>query len=253
MKQKIDWLIGYTTNGEPCAHCGKVEHDFLPYFFNAKTHGMDKYGHKEFQMVLKIDHKMVMYILNSLGKRVQAGEKFQSGDYVSEIIEGFDLRLQEFPDGDTCVLRVFIPDPNGKFPDDIDCESIYALQKQPIHELMIHNQNPILRLYQMVHTPNTRNYIFNDLNTVKAENGNRIPEELYKCVYEGRLGIKDPDEAFTCFNINLPLGYKGRSMSVSDIIEFEYSDTQTIFYYCNPYGFTMIRFDKEKAISGEIS
>lgn len=253
MKQKIDWLIGYTTNGEPCAHCGKVEHDFLPYFFNAKTHGMDKYGHKEFQMVLEIDHKMVMYILNSLGKRVQAGEKFQSGDSVSEILQGYDIRLQEFSDGEQPVLRVFLPDSNGKFPDDADCDCIYSMQNLPLKELMIHSENPTLRLYQIVHNQNTRSFIFSDLNTVKRENENRIPEELYECVYEGELGVKFPEEAFTHFNISLPIGYKGRSMSVSDIIEFEYSDTQTVFYYCNPFGFVMIRFNKEKTSAGEIS
>ncbi len=253
MRPKIDWLVGFTTNGESCTHCGKVEHDFLPCFFNAKTHGMDRYGHKEFQIVLQIDHKMVTYILNSLGVRVQTGKKFQSGDSVSEILQGYDIRLQEFFEGEESVLRVLLPDPNGKFPDDAECDCIYSMQNLPLKELMIHSENPTLRLYQMVHNQNTRRFIFSDFNTVKQENGNRIPEELYECVYEGKLGVKFPEEAFTRFNISLPIGYKGRSMSVSDVIEFEYSDTQTVFYYCNPCGFAMIRFDKGKTTAGELS
>lgn len=253
MKPKIDWLVGFTTNGETCAECGEKEYDFLPCFFNAKTLGLNKYGHKEFQMVLEIDHKMVMYILNSLGVRVQAGEKFQNGDSVAEILQGYDIRLQEFFDGEETVLRVLLPDPNGRFPDDSECDCIYSMQNLPLQELMIKDENPTLRLYQMVHNQNTRKCIFSDLNTVKTENGNRIPEELYECVYEGKLGIKFPEEAFTRFNISLPIGYKGRSMSVSDVIEFEYSDSQTVFYYCNPCGFAMIRFDREKTIKGEIS
>lgn len=40
MKPKIDWLVGYTTNGEACDCCGKKEYDFLPNFFNATTDGL---------------------------------------------------------------------------------------------------------------------------------------------------------------------------------------------------------------------
>lgn len=51
MDQKIDWLIHLVANGA-CDECGAVETDFLPYMCNAHTHGLERYGHLDFQMVL---------------------------------------------------------------------------------------------------------------------------------------------------------------------------------------------------------
>lgn len=84
---KVDWIIHLVANGVSCEDCGKTESGFLPYMCNAHTHGMYKYGHQEFQFVLNIGQSMIKYILNSLGLRVQRGEKFKSGDSVPEIIQ----------------------------------------------------------------------------------------------------------------------------------------------------------------------
>lgn len=195
---------------------------------------------------------MVLYILNSLGLRVKAGERFKDGDAVSNILEGFDIRLKEFFDNGETVLRVLLPDPKGRFPDDPECQCIYAMQQESIERLKIGGENsPILRLYQMIQAPENREIIWMDYDTV-TKAGNRIPAEKYQCVFEGRLGVKFPDEAFDVFNIKHPAGYKGRSMTTSDIVEFEYSKTQTVFYFCNPFGFVMCRFDKEKINKGAI-
>lgn len=48
MNQKIDWLIHLVANGA-CDECGEVETDFLPYMCNAHTHGLERYGHLDFQ------------------------------------------------------------------------------------------------------------------------------------------------------------------------------------------------------------
>jgi hypothetical protein len=34
-------------------------------------------------------------------------------------------------------------------------------------------------------------------------------------------------------------------MSVSDVVEFKYSDTQDLFYYCDSVGFQQIHFKKK--------
>ena len=140
MKQ-IDWIIHLVANGVACADCGKTEDGFLPYMCDAHTHGLDKYGHLEFQCVLNIGQSMIMYILNSLGLRVQSGEKFKSGDSVSEIIKDYDIRLKEVESDGKKLLRVILPDANNKFPDDEGCEPIYSLQGLPIEELYINKTN----------------------------------------------------------------------------------------------------------------
>lgn len=40
-------------------------------------------------------------------------------------------------------------------------------------------------------------------------------------------------------------GYKGRSLSVSDVVEIFLASGESEFYYCEPIGFKRIRFEKE--------
>ena len=65
MDQKIDWLIHLVANGA-CDECGEVETDFLPYMCNAHTHGLERYGHLDFQMVLFLPTEEIGRILNTL-------------------------------------------------------------------------------------------------------------------------------------------------------------------------------------------
>ena len=64
MDQKIDWLIHLVANGA-CDECGEVETDFLPYMCNAHTHGLERYGHLDFQMVLFLPTEEIGRILNT--------------------------------------------------------------------------------------------------------------------------------------------------------------------------------------------
>ena len=92
MDQKIDWVIHLVANGA-CDECGEIETGFLPYMCNAHTHGLERYGHLDFQMVLFLPTEEIGRILNTLGLRVQSGERFRSGDMVSGIYEDCDVRL----------------------------------------------------------------------------------------------------------------------------------------------------------------
>ena len=132
---KIDWDIHLVTNGVECADCGKTESGFLEYACNAHTHGMDQYGHMDFQMVLKLPLYEICRILNTLGLRVQAGERFKAGDMVSGIYEDCQIRLDEFEETGRNVLRVIIPDKYNIFPEDERCMDVYKLQLLSTEEL----------------------------------------------------------------------------------------------------------------------
>ena len=71
---KLDWIIEIIGNGVVCNKCGKVEDSFPEYICNAHTHGMNKYDHLDFQLVLHISDEDIGYILNSLGLRVRSGD-----------------------------------------------------------------------------------------------------------------------------------------------------------------------------------
>lgn len=53
-ENKVDWIIHLVANGVSCAKCGEVENNFPQYICDAHTHGMDKYGHVEFQLVINV-------------------------------------------------------------------------------------------------------------------------------------------------------------------------------------------------------
>ena len=127
MKQKVDWIIHCCCN-DACDECGQVETGYLPYMCNAHTHGMERYGHPDFQMVLYAPHKEIMRILNTFGLMVQQGRKFHGGEYVLGIYEDCSVRLMEFEETGRTVLRVVIPDKNNVYPEDSNCQLPYSLQ-----------------------------------------------------------------------------------------------------------------------------
>lgn len=125
---KIDWIIHLCANDILCEECGKVENGFLPQTCNAHTHGMEKYHHMDFQLILALPVKEITRILNTLGLRVQAGEHFQNGDLVSGIYADCDIRLDEYEEAGRTVLRVIIPDKYNVFPEDGCCMPAYRVQ-----------------------------------------------------------------------------------------------------------------------------
>ncbi len=125
---KIDWIIHCCANGVVCDECKKVETGFLQYACNAHTHGMEKYHHMDFQMVLFLPPEEIGRILNTLGLRVQAGERFHDGDLVSGIYEDCNIGLNEYEETGRTVLRVIIPDKFNIFPEDARCMPVYRLQ-----------------------------------------------------------------------------------------------------------------------------
>ena len=136
MDQKIEWVIHLVANGA-CDECGEIETGFLPYMCNAHTHGLERYGHLDFQMVLFLPTEEIGRILNTLGLRVQSGERFRSGDMVSGIYEDCDVRLDEYEETGRKVLRVIIPDANNIFPEEGDCMLPYCLQFLKTDELCV--------------------------------------------------------------------------------------------------------------------
>lgn len=137
----IDWIIHLVANGVECAECGKVENSFIQHACNAHTHGMAKYNHLDFQMVLQTDPQDIGYILNTLGKRVQKGERFKPGDLVSGIFLDCDIRLDSFQEEGRTVLRVIIPDGKNRFPEDEKCDYPYSIQTLPLEQLEL-NDDP---------------------------------------------------------------------------------------------------------------
>lgn len=246
MDKKIDWKIHLVANGVECEECGKTEDGFLPYMCNAHTHGMDKYNHLDFQIVLMLKPEVICGILNTFGLLVQSGKIFKDGDSVSEIINKYDVRLKEFEETGRKVLRIILPDEQNRFPGDEGCEAPYSLQTLT-EEQMCKVPEPTMkiRIYQIEIERDIHRVKFMDSSFIKKHYNGNIPADLYECIYDGEIKADDVEDVFIEFNSDKPRPkeYTGHSLSVSDVVEV-IEDGGSKFYICDPYGFTEIEFKK---------
>ena len=128
-KKEIDWIVHYVCGGDDTLR-------FKPYLANIHTHGMrELYNHPEFQIVLMMEYKHALYILNKLGCMVRDGRRFKVGDKVSGL-GCCDLPLFEATDNGRPVLRVIIPDKQFLLPDNEKCEFPYNLKHLSTEDLM---------------------------------------------------------------------------------------------------------------------
>ena len=81
----VDWIIHLVKNGNICEESGEVEMGLLPNACNAHTHGMERYNHLNFQLVLNYSNEEIMRILNTLGCMVRDGLRFEDGDLIEGI------------------------------------------------------------------------------------------------------------------------------------------------------------------------
>ena len=70
----------------------------------------------------------------------------------------------------------------------------------------------------------------------------------YDKVYSGDVKCRNLEDVFTLFNSRRPEGFRGHSLSVSDVVEVEDAASITPgFYFCDSFGFKEIPFQPELA------
>lgn len=103
--------------------------DYDDGYYNVHTHGFDvTWGHVDMQIVFPIDPKISHSLLWNFARKIKAGEKFKDGDMVDGIVTGFKVKLMGAVEDDRHVLRILLPDKNGKFPGDPGCKEGYEKQ-----------------------------------------------------------------------------------------------------------------------------
>ena len=76
-----------------------------------------------------------------------------------------------------------------------------------------------------------------------------IQSEIYDKVFSGEVDGKTLEDVYSMFNTNHPLGYVGRSLSVSDVVQIlDGGDEEIGFYYCDSFGFQKVDFDPGKTV-----
>ena len=116
-------------------------------------------------------------------------------------------------------------------------------------------------IYQINTDRDNNRVCFLGLDTLERfQHSKEVDPVLYDRVYDGKLDCNSLETIYEKFNIDHPADYKGRSLSVSDVVEIRESDTLNPgFYFVDSIGFKSISFDKslckepEKATVNKIS
>ena len=104
----------------------------------------------------------------------------------------------------------------------------------------------IVHIYQINISLDRKRVCFMPYDTVLKEYGGIIPSEIYQHVYQMECATEDPEKIFEQFNLFHPANYRARSLSVSDVVEFENGPNDRSFYYCDVFGFQKIDFERSK-------
>lgn len=99
-------------------------------FADYHTHGFQEtWSHPDLQLVITIGEGVAHGIFWAFARRVEAGERFEDGQDVEDVIGGgLRVRMRQRIQNGRLVLRVLLPDPEGKLPGDEGCEEFYAGQ-----------------------------------------------------------------------------------------------------------------------------
>lgn len=116
-------------------------------------------------------------------------------------------------------------------------------------------------IYQINVDRDTANVCFIGMESLERIKGTKeVNAAAYDRVYDGKMDYNSLENIYQKFNIDHPADYKGRSLSVSDVVEIRESDTLNPgFYFVDSIGFKSISFDKSlckepvEAGSGKIS
>lgn len=116
-------------------------------------------------------------------------------------------------------------------------------------------------IYQINTDRDDNRVCFLGLDTLERfQYSKKVDPALYDRIYDGKLDCNSLEAIYEKFNIDHPADYKGRSLSVSDVVEIRESDTLNPgFYFVDSIGFNLISFDKSlckepvKASDGKIS
>ena len=105
-----------------------------------------------------------------------------------------------------------------------------------------------ISIYQINTERDSEHYAFVSLDKMKHLFGStEIKSELYDKVFCGEIDCKTLEDVYRKFNHDQPDSYRGRSLSVSDVVEVSDADNvKNGFYFCDSFGYKEIGFEPEK-------
>ena len=105
-----------------------------------------------------------------------------------------------------------------------------------------------IAIYQICLDRDRDQVAFSNLEYLERYQGtSEINSAIYDKVFEGAVDCSGLEEVYRVFNLEFPLNFSGRSMSVSDVLEVRSGSVEPGFYYCDYFGFRKVDFHPEQA------
>ena len=102
-----------------------------------------------------------------------------------------------------------------------------------------------IAIYQINPDRDENNVAFlNYENLERFQGSAELRSEIYDKVFEGEVECGTLEEVYQMFNLDHPDGYRGRSLSVSDVVEVVGEEKST-FHFCDSIGFREVDFDPD--------
>ncbi len=105
-----------------------------------------------------------------------------------------------------------------------------------------------IKIYQVNMERDPNNVCFMGYDRLEKLQGTTdIDSTIYDKVFEGEVNCFTLEKLYEIFNREHPAGYKGRSMSVSDVVEIVDGITRkSYFHFCDSFGFKEVSFEPDK-------
>ncbi len=106
-----------------------------------------------------------------------------------------------------------------------------------------------IKIYQINLDRDDNRVAFLGHDSIARFQGNaNICSEIYDHVFDGEVDCDTLEDVYLMFNLHFPKDYRGRSLSVSDIVEIVESESAAPgFYFCDSVGFKPVEFQTELA------
>ena len=99
-------------------------------------------------------------------------------------------------------------------------ESFKYTFKDCIEELLNNNDIMKIRIYQINTDRDANRVVFESFDNMKCFSGNgEVDTTIYDKVFDGSVACGSLEGVYEMFNVKHPVGYAGRSLSMSDVIE----------------------------------
>ena len=105
-----------------------------------------------------------------------------------------------------------------------------------------------IRIYQINSDRDEHRMMFMSHDRLERFQGSpEVDSKIYDKVYDKEVDCSNLEEVYTMLNINHPSDYRGRSLSVSDVVEVYESDAVPHgYYFCDSVGFKQVAFHPEE-------